>query len=243
MSNPTAVITGGSVRIGAEICRELHRDGMNVIIHYHTSSDAAKTLEKELNELRPGSAQTLHADLKSVDACTALIEEACQIYERLDVLINNASAFYATPLDSLNEDQWDELIGVNLRAPLFLAKAAASYLSRQHGNIINLIDIHAERPLKDHTVYCVSKTGLIMLTRSLAKELGPDIRVNAVSPGAILWPEDISEKDKEEILAKTVLKRQGRCEDIAKAVLYFIRDAHYATGQVLAVDGGRTLFS
>ena len=241
MTESTAIITGGSDRIGAEICRELHRDGMNIVIHYHSSYDAANALLNELNDLRPGSAHLLNGDLAKIKSCISLIERAFHINQRLDLLVNNASVFYPTPIEEISEEKWDELTGINLRAPLFLARAAAPYLEKNRGCIINLIDIYAERPLKDHTLYCISKAGLIMLTKTLARELGPDIRVNAISPGAILWPDTIAEDDKKEILSRTVLKRQGQPADIARAVRYLFRDADYTTGQILVIDGGRSL--
>ncbi len=241
MTESTAIITGGSDRIGAEICRELHRDGMDVIIHYHTSYAAADALSKELNNQRPDSAHLLNADLVSVKSCISLIEQSYQINQRLDLLVNNASAFYPTPIEEIDEEKWNDLTDINLKAPLFLARAAAPYLEKNKGTIINLIDIYSERPLKGYMIYSITKAGLVMLTRSLARELGPDIRVNGISPGAILWPENMPEDMKGEILSRTVMNRQGEPADIARAVRYLVREANYTTGQILVIDGGRML--
>ena len=242
MNKPTALVTGGSRRIGAEICRELHREKMDVIIHYNTSSAEALELQKKLNTDRPDSAHILQADLCLVDNCVSLIDRAFRINQRLDVLINNASAFYPTPIETISESQWEEMIGVNLKAPLFLSRDSAPYLSKTGGCIINLIDIYSNHPLKEYIIYSVSKNGLVTLTQSLAKELGPQIRVNGISPGAILWPENMPEKDKKAILDRTILKRRGELTDIAHAVRYLVMDATYTTGQILTIDGGRTLF-
>jgi pteridine reductase len=242
MSKPTALVTGGSRRIGAEICRELHREKMDVIIHYNTSSADALELQKNLNTDRPDSAYVLQGDLCLVDNCVSLIERAFRINKRLDVLINNASAFYPTPIKTISESQWEELIGVNLKAPLFLSRDAAPYLSKTGGSIINLIDIYADYPLREYIIYSISKNGLVTLTQSLAKELGPEIRVNGISPGAILWPDNMPEEDKKAILARTILKRQGEVTEITRAVRYLVMDATYTTGQILTIDGGRTLF-
>lgn len=243
MSNRTAIVTGAAQRIGAAIACELHRLGMDVIVHYHHSAAAAHVLAQQLNAQRPDSAHAMAADLSSTDSCQTLIENACAINKRLDVLVNNAAVFYPTPLTELNEAMWSEFINVNLRAPLFLSRAAVPGLAQTSGCIINLADIHAYRPLKNYSLYSISKAGLIMLTRSLARELGPMIRVNAISPGAILWPEDLGAETRKKILARTALKRAGTVEDITRAVRYLIEDAHYTTGAVLVIDGGRTLYS
>ena len=182
-------------------------------------------------------------DLSNTDSCQTLIENVCAINKRLDVLVNNAAVFYPTPLMELNDATWNEFINVNLKAPLFLSRAAAPGLAQTSGCIINIADIHAERPLKGYPLYSISKAGLIMLTRSLARELGPKIRVNAISPGAILWPEDLGDEIRKKILARTALKRPGTVEDITRAVRYLIEDANYTTGEVLVIDGGRTLYS
>ncbi len=245
-STQVALITGAARRIGAAIARQLHAAGMNVIIHYHTSRAAAEKLCAELNHERPNSSIALAAALTEFASVKPLIAQAVDCWGRLDVLINNASCFYPTPL---NEDislaAWDELINCNLRAPFFLAQAAAAHLRQHAGSIINITDIHAASPMRDYSVYCIAKSGLVMMTKSLAKELGPAIRVNAVAPGAIIWPEGenvLDETAKQKIIQRTALLRHGVPADIAKAVLFLVRDADYMTGQVLNVDGGRTLF-
>lgn len=239
----TAIVTGAAKRIGAAIARELHDMGMDVVIHFNASADDAGLLAGELNSIRSGSVHLLQADLKQPDACRNLIKHAHAINGRLDVLINNASAFYPTPLQACTVSDWDELMDVNLRAPFLLAQASAPCLARSGGSIINLTDIYACQPLDEHIVYNVSKAGLIMLTKSLAKELGPDVRVNAISPGAILWHDNMDESEKENILAGTSLKKQGAARDIANAVRFLIDHADYITGQVLVIDGGRNLYS
>lgn len=238
----TALITGGAKRIGAATTRLLHQAGYNVIIHCRLSQQAADELAEELNSLRDNSAKVIQGDLNIDNVYDQLIDQAYQYWDRLDVLINNASSFYPTPIGSITPDDWNNLINSNMKAPLFLAQAAAPYLKQTQGNIINMIDVHAKRPMKDHPVYCAAKAGLAMLTMSLAKDLGPDIRVNGVAPGAILWPDnDISEHTKKIILERTSLKRAGEPIDIAKTILFLARDADYITGQVIAVDGGRSL--
>lgn len=237
-----ALITGAGKRIGAVIARTLHAAGANVAIHYFSSSAAADALADELNAQRAHSAVALQADLRSVDAIEALVANAVAHAGRLDVLVNNASTFYPTPLGTITEEQWDDLIGANLRAPLFLSQAALPHLRAERGTIVNIVDVHSQRPLRDHVVYGPAKAGLAMLTRSLAKDLGPEIRVNGVSPGAILWPEEgLPEKTQQSIVREIALKRVGAPEDIAGAVLYLARDATYVTGQILAVDGGRSV--
>ena len=243
LSNKVVLITGAAHRIGATTARMLHAEGMNILLHYRHSRDAAETLQTELNDIRPDSVKLLQADLHDTQSLPGLIEEAVNAWGRLDVLINNASSFYPTPIGSVTEAQWDDLIGSNLKAPLFLSQAAAPYLRQHQGCIVSIVDIHAERPLKEFPVYSMAKAGLVMLTKSLACELGPEVRVNAVAPGAILWPENLGEAEKEKIISRTFLKRQGAPEDIAKAILYLVRDAGYVSGQVLTVDGGRSLNS
>ena len=243
LSNKVVLITGAAHRIGATTARMLHAEGMNILLHYRHSRDAAESLQTELNAIRTDSVHLIQADLHDSTKLPALVEQAIQIWGRLDVLINNASSFYATPIGTVTETQWDDLIGSNLKAPFFLSQAAAPYLRQQHGCIVSIVDIHAERPLKEFPVYSMAKAGLVMLTKSLACELGPEVRVNAVAPGAILWPENLGEKEKEKIISRTFLKRQGAPEDIARAILYLIRDAGYMSGQVLTVDGGRSLNS
>ena len=242
VTGKVALITGGSKRIGAQTTRLLHEAGYNVIIHCRLSREAADTLAEELNQQRADSARVIQGDLNTDTIYNHLIEQAYQCWDRLDVLVNNASTFYPTPVGSITLDDWDTLVNSNMKAPLFLAQAAAPYLKQVEGNVINMADVHAERPMKDHPVYCAAKAGLIMITKSLAKELGPEVRVNSVAPGAILWPDnDMPEHTKTLILERTSLKKPGDPIDIAKTILFLVRDAHYITGQVIAVDGGRTL--
>ena len=243
LSNKVVLITGAAHRLGATTARMLHGEGMNILLHYRHSRDAAEALQKELNDIRPDSVKLLQADLHDTQSLPGLIEEAVNAWDRLDVLINNASSFYPTPIGSVTEAQWDDLIGSNLKAPLFLSQAAAPYLRQHQGCIVSIVDIHAERPLKEFPVYSMAKAGLVMLTKSLACELGPEVRVNAVAPGAILWPENLGEAEKEKIISRTFLKRQGAPDDIARAILYLVRDAGYVSGQVITVDGGRSLNS
>ena len=236
-----ALVTGASRRIGAAIVEGLHAAGANVVVHYRKSGEAAQALVATLNTSRPDSALAVQADLRESAAPEQLLADVIALTTRLDVLVNNAAGFYPTPLGSITEEQWDDLLGSNLKAPLFLCQAALPHLQESRGVIINIVDIHSQRPLKNHPVYGAAKAGLAMLTRSLAKDLGPDIRVNGVSPGAILWPESgMPERIQKNIIGKTALKRAGRPEDIAGAVLYLVRDAPYVTGQIIAVDGGRS---
>ncbi len=239
----TVLITGAAKRIGAALARDLHNHGMNIVIHYNTSGPQAETLAAELNDIRPDSAFLLKADLLKTDSYDAIIAAAVSHTGRLDVLINNASMFYPTPVGKTTQKDWMELIGTNLTAPYFLAQAAVGELQQTSGCIINITDIHGTRPLKDHPVYSTAKAGLIMLTKALAKELGPAIRANAISPGAILWPERLTEKKQQQILSRTIMKRMGKPEDIASAVRFLITGADYITGQVIVVDGGRTFFA
>ena len=242
--DPTALITGGARRIGAHVARRLHGEGWRVLIHCRHSRTEADALAAELNADRPGSATVISGDLADPDACTAVAEQAIAVHGRLDLLVNNASSFYPTPVGSITADQFDDLMASNLRAPVFLAQAAAPALRAARGAIINLADIHGQRPLADHPVYCAAKAGLIMLTRVLAKDLAPEVRVNAIAPGSILWPEGPGGADpaaQQAILDTTPLARQGAPDDIAGALLYLVRDAPFVTGQVLAVDGGRGL--
>ncbi len=242
VTNKTALITGSAKRIGAAIAKHLHKVGMNIIIHYNTSASEADELVRELNETQPDSAISVQANLERKECYAALIDAALEFKGGIDVLINNASAFYPTLIDTLSDEQWNEIININLKAPLFLSQLATESLHKNKGCIINIADIHANRPLTDHTVYSVSKSGLIMLTQSLAKELAPTIRVNAISPGAITWPGEMDDETKQEILDHTAMKKTGSMEDISKAVLFLIKDADYITGQVLNIDGGRTLY-
>lgn len=242
LAGQVVLITGAAHRIGATTARTLHAAGMRIVLHYRNSDQAARALQQELEAQRPNSIALVQGDLHQIDQFPQLIEQAVAAWGQLDVLINNASTFYPTPLGSITESNWDDLIGSNLKAPLFLAQAAAPYLRKQNGNIINIVDIHADRPLKEHPVYSIAKAGLAMLTKSLARELGPDVRVNGIAPGAILWPENEMDEDtKSEILARTALKRSGEPADIARTARFLIGEAHYMTGQILSVDGGRTL--
>ncbi|MEX2516636.1 MAG: pteridine reductase [Gammaproteobacteria bacterium] len=239
----TALITGAARRVGATIAECLHQAGMDVVIHYYTSSQAAAALAQRLNQQRPGSALTIKANLQDSRELQPLVQQAIAFKGRLDALVNNASAFYPTPLADVNEDQWQELLDVNLKAPLFLTRHAAAELKQRQGCVVNLTDIHAERTLTGYPVYSVSKAGLVTLTRALAKALAPEVRVNAVAPGAILWPEDMDNELQQNILDRIPLRRRGEPDDIARAVRYMIADADYVTGQILNVDGGRTLDS
>jgi len=237
------LITGASKRIGASCARLLHEQGCNVILHYNASKQDALQLCSELNQERPDSARVMQADLLNREQLQNLAHQAAVAWGGLDVLINNASSFYPTALADVTEAQWDELLGSNLKAPFFLTQALANILSERQGCVVNIVDIHAERGLKGYPVYSIAKAGLAAMTKILAKELGPSVRVNGVAPGAIIWPEfDMSEEDKNEILQRVALRRHGQPADIAKAVLFLVRDAEYVTGQILSVDGGRTLF-
>ncbi|MBF0470169.1 MAG: pteridine reductase [Gammaproteobacteria bacterium] len=239
---PVALITGGARRIGAAIARQLHAAGMRLVIHYRSSAQPALALMEELNQIRSGSVTTIAADLLQIEALEALAVASTAHWGRLDALINNASSFYPTPVGEIRVDDWEDLLGSNLKAPLFLSQALAAELKQRQGAIVNIVDIHGDRPMKAHTVYSVAKAGLVMLTRSLARELGPEVRVNAVAPGAILWPErELDAATREEILERNFLKRQGSAEEIAAAVEFLLNRATYTTGQVLAVDGGRSV--
>lgn len=241
LTGKVALITGAARRIGVSIARSLHAAGATVVLHYRNSAQEAFSLQAEFNAERAGSCLVVQADLLKTHELASLIETIIQQTQRLDILINNASSFYATPLASVSEQQWDDLLGSNLKAPLFLSQAATPYLQQHQGVIINLVDIHGIRPLAEFSVYCTAKAGLIMLTQALARELAPAIRVNGIAPGAILWPENSIEEDQVQLLAKIALKRKGAPEDIAKTVLFLVRDAPYITGQIIAVDGGRLL--
>ncbi|MDH3977961.1 MAG: pteridine reductase [Gammaproteobacteria bacterium] len=237
-----ALITGAGKRIGASIARTLHEAGADVAIHYRGSKEPATKLAAELNGIRPDSAITVQADLLNTDQLGEMVSEVTGKTGRLDILVNNASSFYPTPLGEITMAQWDDLIGSNLKAPLFLSQAALPHLKASGGVIINMIDIHATRPLSHHTVYGPAKAGLAMLTRTMARDLAPDIRVNGVSPGAILWPDDdMPDSVKANILAQVPLKRAGEPNDIADCILYLVRDATYVTGQIIPVDGGRSI--
>ncbi len=242
MTGKTVLITGGAQRIGAAIARYLHANRFDVVIHYNRSAAEANHLAGELNHIRANSSCVVQANLLDVSSCDRVIDTALELNGRLDALVNNASVFYPALLPDINENTWDEIVGTNLKAPLFLVRRAAEHLERNRGCIVNITDIHGSRPLKGHSVYSVAKSGLSMLTRSLAKELAPDVRVNAVSPGAILWPAGMDGELKNTILSKIPLQRLGEPVDVAKAVHFLIAEADYVTGQVLAVDGGRSLY-
>lgn len=244
---PVALITGAAKRIGAATARRLHTAGFNIVVHYSQSASAAQQLVWELNQIRANSAQLVQADLLQTDTASRLVEAAAGLWHGLDVLINNASSFYPTPVGGITEADWQDLVGTNLKAPLFLSQAAAPYLKARRGTIVNLTDVHAERPMLNFPVYSVAKAGLLGLTRALARELAPEIRVNAVAPGSILWPdtqqgEEKSEAAKAAILQRTPLGRIGDAEDIARTIAFLVTDAPYITGQVIPVDGGRNLF-
>jgi pteridine reductase len=242
LKGKTVMITGGARRVGATLARTLHAAGANLVLHYRRSSGEASGLVKELNATRHGSATLEQADLLEVGRFHALIEAAVGAFGQLDVLINNASSFYPTPVGEITEADWNDLLGTNLKAPLFLSQAAAPALRLTNGLILNLADIHGLRPLRRYTTYCVAKAGLIMLTKSLARELGPHVRVNAIAPGPVMWPEDGTDKAlQKKIIDRTVLKRSGSPEDVARAALFFCTEAPYITGQILAVDGGRSV--
>jgi len=242
LQNKCALITGAARRIGATIASRLHEEGANVAIHYRGSAQAATELCAQLNAGRENSAEVFQADLNDDQQLDSLVQKVLLWSGRIDVLVNNASSFYATPMGAITGEQWDDLVGSNLKAPLFLAQAAMPALKSTAGCIVNIVDIHAQRPLRNHVVYSAAKAGLAMLTRSLAKELAPSVRVNGVAPGAILWPEDdLSPEIREKIIAAVPLARQGLPTDVADAVVFLARDAKYVTGQVISVDGGRSL--
>jgi pteridine reductase len=242
LAGKTVLITGGARRVGAAIVRELHAAGANVAIHHRKSTSEAATLARELNELRPGSAGTVRAELLDLGQLPMLVDFAKRTFGGLDLLVNNASSFYPTKIGEITPQAFDDLIGTNLKVPMFLAQAATPLLRAARGSIINIVDIHALRPLRNYTVYCVAKAGLHMLTRSLAKELGPEIRVNGISPGPVLWPESGGDEgQRAKIIERTILKRMGSPADIARTALFLAASAPFITGQVLAVDGGRSV--
>lgn len=243
-SAKVALITGAARRIGAAIACILHQNGYDVVVHYCQSADSAKNLVSELNALRPHSADCLKADLRECSQLRFLIEETIKNKGRLDLLVNNASAFFKTEIGTVTEETWDELLTTNLKAPFFLAQAALPHLAKNKGAIINITDIHACRPMLEYPIYSISKAGLSMMTKALARECAPDVRVNSVSPGHILWPENdnlLSNEVKEKIMKRIALQCDGDPQDIAKAVLFLAQDARYITGQDIAVDGGRLL--
>ncbi|HXZ55759.1 MAG TPA: pteridine reductase [Burkholderiales bacterium] len=243
LSGKVVLVTGGAKRVGAAIARRLHREGANLMLHYRGSEREAKALRTELSAARADSVALVQADLLDVQGLPELVRNTVGRFDRLDALVNNASAFFPTPVGEITPANWETLIGANLRAPLFLSQAAAPHLRKTGGTIVNITDIHAERPLKSYVVYSIAKTGLVGLTRSLARELAPEVRVNGVAPGAIVWPEDGSWDDltRQRIVSHTLLRRTGEPDDIARAVYYLIAEAAYVTGQIISVDGGRSI--
>ena len=241
-SKPVALITGSARRVGAVIARSLHAAGYDLALHHRRSASEASALQAELELARPGSTLVLQADLSEFDRLPELIAQTIGRFGRLDALVNNASAFYPTPIGVATPAMWDDLFAANARAPFFLSQAAVPHLKASRGAIVNLVDIYAERPLKHHTVYVMAKAALAMMTMSLARELGPEIRVNGVAPGAVLWPDQgKSEREKTALLESTALQRAGAPEDVAEAVRWLLQDARYTTGQIIRVDGGRAL--
>ncbi len=244
LKEKVVLITGAAHRIGAMTARKLHAAGANIVLHCLSSRLAAEALQLELNTVRKKSVHIVHGDILQYDNLANIINDSFLAWNRLDVLINNASMFYPSPIGLVDECAWDELIGSNLKAPFFLAQAAAPHLKQRNGCIINIVDIHAERPLKAYPVYSIAKAGLVMLTKAMACELGPEVRVNAIAPGAILWPEgEMDDALKQSIISRTLLKRQGEPSDIANAIYFLVKDGGYISGQVLAVDGGRSINS
>ena len=241
MQGKVVLVTGGAKRLGAAICRRLHAAGANLMLHYRTSAGEARLLQAELNHQRKESVALIQADLLDLGKLPSLIDQTLQTFGRLDALVNNAATFYQTPIGEISAEDWENLIGADLRAPLFIAQAAAPALKKTQGAIVNITDIHAERPLKNYVLYSVAKAGLVGLTRSLARELAPEVRVNAVAPGPILWPDDeaFDELSRQRIISHTPLRREGTPEDIAKAVLFLLAEATYVTGETINVDGGR----
>jgi pteridine reductase len=244
MQNKVVLITGGARRVGAAICRRLHAEGASLMVHYRSSATDARALQAELNETRPDSVALVQADLLNLANLPAVVHDTVQRFGRLDVLINNASSFHPTPVGEITDEDWDDIVGTNLKLPLFLSQAAAPHLRKVEGCIVNIADIHAERPMKNYPVYSMAKGGVVALTRSLARELGPEVRVNGVAPGPILWPEDEAWSDalaRQRIVNTTLLKRTGEPDDVARTVRFLVQDAPYITGQIIAVDGGRSI--
>ncbi|HYT97826.1 MAG TPA: pteridine reductase [Casimicrobiaceae bacterium] len=241
MQGKVVLITGGGKRVGAAICRRLHVAGANLMLHYRSSAGEARLLQAELNHQRANSVALIQADLLDVAKLPSLVEQTLQTFGRLDGLVNNASSFFQTPVGEITVAGWNDLLGTNVQAPLFLSQAAAPALRKAQGAIVNITDIHAERPLKNYVVYSIAKAALVGLTRSLARELAPEVRVNAVAPGPILWPDDeaFNEVSRQRIISHTPLRREGRPDDIAAAVKFLLADALYVTGDTLNVDGGR----
>jgi pteridine reductase len=243
LSGKVVLVTGGAKRVGAAIVRRLHREGASVMLHYRGSEREANALRTELNAARANSVALVQADLLDLAGLAEIVRNAVNRFERIDALVNNAYAFFPTPVGEITQATWESLIGANLRAPLFLSQAAAPHLKKTNGAIVNITDIHADRPLKNYVIYSIAKAGLAGLTRSLARELGPEVRVNGVAPGPIAWPEDGSfdEVARQRVISNTILRRTGEPDDVARAVYYLIAEAPYVTGQIIAVDGGRSI--
>ncbi|PWQ98442.1 pteridine reductase [Leucothrix arctica] len=241
MVEKVVLVTGAAKRIGAQIAKTLHAEGAFVVIHYRDSADEAEALVSQLNNQRAHSATSYQAELGNVAALQCMVADVITLTGRLDVLVNNASGFYPTPIGEIQEQDWQQLLDSNLKGPLFLSQAAAPYLKKSKGCIVNMVDIHADRPIANHSVYCAAKAGLVMLTKSLATDLGPDVRVNAVAAGAIIWPEAMGSNQSDEIVSRIALKRRGELGDIADTVLFLVNRASYITGQIITVDGGRTV--
>lgn len=244
MADKVALITGGARRVGAAICRHLHARGVDLMVHYRHSADEARALQDELNAVRADSVALVQADVLHMPSLPGLVADTVRRFGRLDILINNASSFFPSPIGEITEREWDDLVGTNLKTPLFLSQAAAPQLRRNHGCIVNIVDIHADRPMRNYIVYSAAKGGLLALTRSLACDLGPEVRVNGVSPGIIMWPEDdrwADEVARQRLIQTTLLKRVGDPDDIARTVEFLVFDAPYVTGQIIAVDGGRSI--
>jgi pteridine reductase len=243
LNGKVVIVTGGAKRVGAAISRRLHAAGASIVVHHHSAKAEAQALQAELNAVRANSSATVQANLLNAAELPELVRTTVTRFGRLDVLVNNASSFHPTPLGDIKVSDWDDLVGTNVRAPLFLAQAAAPHLKKAGGCIVNITDIHAERPLKHYVVYSVAKAALAGLTRSLARDLGPEVRVNGVAPGPILWPDDGSfdEVARQRVISHTLLKRAGEPEDVAAAVYYLVAESPYVTGQIIAVDGGRSI--
>ncbi|NKB36569.1 MAG: pteridine reductase [Gammaproteobacteria bacterium] len=243
MTSRTVLITGAAKRIGAALARDLHAHDFDVIVHCHYSLKIAQDLVNELNNQRADSALVVEGDLLQFDNYEKIINQAHSFNYRLDVLINNASSFFPTPMGEINEQNWQDLMGVNVQAPLFLSQSAIPYLRQSKGCIINMTDIHASQPMKDHTTYCTAKAGLDMLTRSLAREFAPDVRVNGLALGAVLWPDQGNQKRQEEVMTNTAMKRTAELNEVCAAIRFLIDEAEYSTGQILALDVGRTRYT
>ncbi len=243
LNDKVVLITGGAQRVGAMTARLLHAAGANLVIHYRHSREQALQLQSQLNEQRENSVVLIQADLVDTAKLKSMISKSVEQWGQLDILINNASSFYPTPVGKVTESDWDDLMASNMKAAFFLSQAAAPHLRKQQGCIINIVDIHAQRPMEGHSVYNMAKAGLAMQVKTLAFELGPEIRVNGVSPGAIMWPaQEMDDLTKQRIVSRTYLKRKGSAADIAQTVLFLAANAPYITGQIIAVDGGRSLY-